>query len=58
MKYWLTFRRDVPVSHGYMYLFILVKYLMHAVVEVTLWTVLRVQGCVRDVYTKNGNASV
>lgn len=40
IKYWLTFRRDVPISHGYMYLFILVEYLMHAIVEVTLWTVL------------------
>lgn len=40
IKYWLTFRKDIPMSHGYVYLFILVKYLMHSIVELTLWTVL------------------
>lgn len=29
------------MSHGYMYLFILMKNLIHAIVELTLWTVLR-----------------
>lgn len=40
MNYWLTFKRDAPISHGYMYVFILLKYLIHAIVELTLWTAL------------------
>lgn len=51
IKYWVMFRKDVPISRGYMYLFILVKYLMHAMVESTLWTVLTECRDVQEMYT-------
>lgn len=50
LKYWLTFRRDVPISHGYVYLFILVKYLVRSVAELTFCAVLTECRAVWEMY--------
>lgn len=50
LKYLANIQERCPISHGYMYLFILVKYLVRAIVELTLCTVLTECRAVWEMY--------